>query len=53
MKVDEEGYQYCQRCKKETLHIPKLALTFEGKRLCSVCRISNYVKRETFNTKEK
>lgn len=51
MKVTEEGMQYCSRCKKDTHHIPKLTLSLEGKRLCSVCRISNYVK--TSATEEK
>lgn len=46
MKTTEEGMQYCSRCKKDTHHIPKLTLSLEGKRLCSVCRVSNDVKEE-------
>lgn len=38
----KNGYQYCNFCKKETLHTPKLGLAMEGKRLCTVCCTSNY-----------
>ena len=44
MKADEQGNQYCNYCKKETWHTPKLGLVFENKRLCSVCSTSNAIE---------
>ena len=29
-KIHEEGIQWCHKCKKETLHIPKLGLVLIG-----------------------
>jgi len=44
-KVTEQGYQYCNQCKKDTWHTPKLGLVFSNKRLCSECRTSNKLKQ--------
>ena len=45
-KIHQEGWQFCHKCKKETLHIPKLGLVLMGERLCSVCRCSTKYKEE-------
>ena len=37
----EQGWQYCNQCKKDTWHTPKLGLVFSNKRLCRECRTSN------------
>ena len=44
LKATEQGTQYCNYCKKETFHTPKLGLVFENKRLCSVCSTSNAIE---------
>jgi hypothetical protein len=46
MKATEQGNQYCNYCKKETFHTPKLGLVFENKRLCSVCSTSNTIEEK-------
>ena len=43
--ITDQGIQYCQTCKKETWHTPKLGLVFNGKRLCQTCRTSNYFEK--------
>lgn len=45
MKATEEGKQYCNNCKKETIHTPKLGLVGENKRLCVKCRTANTVNK--------
>ena len=40
-KATEQGWQYCNRCKKDTWHTPKLGLVFSNKRLCTMCNTSN------------
>jgi DnaJ-class molecular chaperone len=44
--INDQGIQYCQTCKKETWHTPKLGLVFNGKRLCQTCRTSNYFEKK-------
>jgi len=44
--ITDQGIQYCQTCKKETWHTPKLGLVFNGKRLCQTCRTSNYFEKK-------
>ena len=41
-KVTSEGWQFCETCKMDTLHTPKMGLVFSGKRLCTRCNSSNY-----------
>jgi len=48
-KIHQEGWQFCRKCKKETLHIPKLGLVLAGERLCTVCRCSNKYKEQNKN----
>ena len=45
-KIHEEGIQWCHKCKKETLHIPKLGLVLNAERLCTVCRCSNKYNKD-------
>ena len=45
-KIHEEGIQWCRKCKKETLHIPKLGLVLNAERLCTVCRCSNKYNKD-------
>ena len=40
-KLTTEGWQYCEYCKTQTLHTPKLGLVGLGKRLCTRCNYSN------------
>jgi len=40
-KATEQGWQYCNHCKKDTWHTPKLGLVFSNKRLCTICNSSN------------
>jgi uncharacterized paraquat-inducible protein A len=40
-KVTEQGWQYCNHCKQDTWHTPKLGLIFSNKRLCTRCNTSN------------
>ena len=40
-KVTEQGWQYCDHCKKDTWHTPKLGLIASNKRLCTMCNTSN------------
>jgi hypothetical protein len=44
MQATEQGNQYCNYCKKETCHTPKLGLVFENKRLCEECSTSNTIE---------
>ena len=45
--ITEQGLQYCEYCKKDTWHTPKLGLVMQGKRLCDECSRSNYFKDES------
>ena len=45
-KIHQQGIQQCRKCKKETLHIPKLGLVLIGERLCTVCRCSNKYNKD-------
>ena len=45
--ITEQGLQYCEYCKKDTWHTPKLGLVLQGKRLCDECSRSNYFKDES------
>ena len=40
-KVTKQGWQYCNTCKQETWHTPKLGLVSSNKRLCTRCNSSN------------
>lgn len=44
-KVTEQGWQYCEYCKTETWHTPKLGLVSSNKRLCTRCNSSNEIKK--------
>ena len=46
MQATEQGSQYCNYCKKETWHTPKLGLVFENKRLCEECSTSNTIEEK-------
>ena len=46
--VTKQGWQWCNHCKKETWHIPKLGLKTSNKRLCTMCNISNECKMYNF-----
>lgn len=43
-QAQQPDNQYCKECQKVTWHTPKFDLSFENKRLCSVCRTSNKVE---------
>ena len=40
-EIHQQGYQYCDECKKETLHIPKMDAVKNGNRVCNKCRKEN------------
>ena len=40
-EATKQGWQYCNTCKKETWHTPKLGLVHLNKRLCTLCNSSN------------
>jgi hypothetical protein len=40
-KASEQGWQYCENCKKETWHTPKLGLVFMNMRKCQACNAVN------------
>ena len=42
----EQGWQYCNHCKKDTWYTPKLGLIASNERLCSECRTSNKLNDE-------
>lgn len=37
----EQGWQYCEKCKKETWHTPKLGLAHLNSRKCQTCNTIN------------
>ena len=43
-KATEQGWQYCNYCKQDTWHTPKLGLVSYNKRLCTRCNASNELK---------
>ena len=44
--VTVRGRQYCNRCKEETWHTPKLGLVVSNRRLCEICSTSNVIPWE-------
>ena len=46
-KIHQQGHQYCQDCKRITLHIPKLDAVKNGQRVCDVCYRCNYYDDDT------
>ncbi len=40
--IYEKGVQYCENCKKDTLHNPKMDAVKNGQRVCSECSCCNY-----------
>ena len=43
-EATKKGFQYCEKCNKQTLHTPKFGLVFQNKRLCTVCNTSNGIE---------
>jgi hypothetical protein len=49
--VTKQGWQYCNTCKQETWHTPKLGLVNLNKRLCTRCNSSNELNQNKNESK--
>lgn len=48
--VTEQGWQYCEHCKQDTWHTPKLGLVGSNRRLCTMCNSSNRLNYDKLTT---
>ena len=53
MEASKRSKQYCETCKKVTMHTPKMGLAPKGLRICEECRTINKVLKTNDDTERK